>query len=190
MCAKIPAGVCTGKVKDMKKKIIKQIVVALMLVGVIVLVSCGFKGCDTEEPVDVQVYKALDDVVSSAIESDENPDQLLTATESRNGYEVLSYTETETGVLVTFLVYAPDLYTVAKEIDENYQFETEEELKSAVIDAVGKAQIVEQEITMEFRKTDDGYEPILTMEFIDAYYGGVIKLLDEALSKLDEEEAQ
>ena len=82
------------------------------------------------------------------------------------------------------------MYTVAKNIDENYTFETEEELKNAIIDSIGKAQIVEQEITMEFIKTEAGYEPVITMEFIDAYYGGVIKLLDEKLAELNEEVAE
>ena len=43
---------------------------------------------------------------------------------------------------------------------------------------------------MEFQATENGYEPILTMEFFDAYYGGVLKLLDEALSKNNEEATQ
>ena len=173
-----------------KLVIIKQIALILILIGVITLGSCSFKGCDKEEPIDVQVEKALQEVLDVAMSEEGEPDELLVVTESRSGYEVLSYSETETGVLVTFLVYAPDLYTVTKQIDENYVFETDEELKKAVVEAVETAQIVEKEVTIEFRKTENGYEPILTMELIDAYYGGVIKLLDEALSKLDEEEAQ
>lgn len=172
----------------MKKSVLIAIIATVVVFATAVLVGCTWFNKD--EPIDVQVQNALNDVLNDAMSEDEEPDELLAETESRSGYEVLSYTETETGVLVTFLVHAPDLYTVAKEIDENYEFETEEELKAAVIDAVGKAQIVEQEITMEFRKTDDGYEPILTMEFIDAYYGGVLKLLDEALGNMDEEAAQ
>lgn len=172
----------------MKKSVLIAIIATVVVLVTVVCICCIW--LKKEEPIDVQVQNALNDVLNDAMPEDEEPDEILAETESRSGYEVLSYTETEIGVLVTFLVYAPDLYTVAKEIDENYEFETEEELKAAVIDAIGKAQLIEQEMTIEFIKTDDGYEPILTMEFIDAYYGGVLKLLDEALDKMNEEVAQ
>ena len=143
-----------------------------------------------EKPVEEQAKEALESVMDSAILADEEPDELLVATESRSGYEVLSYSETDTGVIVTFLVHAPDLYTVTKDIDENYTFEAEEELKNALIDAIGKAEIVEQEVTIEFEKTDDGYEPILSIEFIDAYYGGILKLYNEKLTEKNQKEAE
>ena len=173
-----------------KSEFIKRIAFALMLVCVLALVSCGFKGCDKEEQIEVQVQNALDDVLNDAMPENEEPDELLVETESRSGYEVLSYTETETGVLVTFLVHAPDLYTVVKEIDENYEFETEEELKAALIEAVSQAQIIEQEITVEFALVDGEYVPMLSFEFFDAYYGGIFKLLNESLGDMDEEVAQ
>ena len=141
-----------------------------------------------EKPVEEQAKEALESVMESAVIADEEPDELLVATESRSGYEVLSYSETDTGVLVTFLVYAPDLYTVAKEIDENYEFETKEELRNAVIEAIEKAEIVEQEVTLEFKETENGYEPMLTEEFFDAYYGGILRLLTEVLTEQDKEQ--
>lgn len=152
-----------------------------MIVGVLVFVSCGFKGCDKDEPFDIQIEKVLDNVMKEVMSEDAEPDELLVATESRSGYEVLSCTKTDIGVSVTLLVYAPDLYTVAKEIDENYVFETKEELRATLIEAIGKAPIVEQEITIEFEETEDGYIPLLTEEFFDAYYGGILKLLAEMM---------
>lgn len=166
-----------------KSETIKRIALALVLIGVLALVSCGFKGCDQEEPIDVQAQNVLQNVMNDVMLEDGEPNEILVATESRCGFEVLSYTKTDTGALVTLLVYAPDLYAVAKEIDENYVFETEEELKNALIEAIGKAQIVEQEVTIEFEKTEDGYIPLLTEEFFDAYYGGVLTLLDEMMAE-------
>ena len=93
-------------------------------------------------------------------------------------------------MLVTFVVHASDLYTLAKELDETNEYATEEELRSAIVEAIGKAELVEREVALEFRATENGYEPILTMEFFDAYYGGVLKLLDEMLSNKNEEAAQ
>lgn len=167
----------------MKKSVlIKRMVLALMLVSILALVSCGFKGCNKDEPLDIQaVEQVLEEVMYEIALEDSEPNEVLIATESRCGFEVVSYSSTESGVIVTFLVYAPDLYTVAKEIDENYVFETKEELIVVLVEAIGKASIVEQEITIEFEKTEDGYVPLLTEEFFDAYYGGVLKLLNELM---------
>lgn len=169
--------------------------VTTLVVAAFVLVGCSLFNKD--EPIEeqipdieTQVQKSLKDVFDSVISGDTEPNELLAETEYRNGFEVLSYSETETGVLVRFRVYSPDLYTVAKEIDENIVFDTEEELRAAVIDAVSKAEIIEQEIEVEFIKTDEGYEPVLTMEFFDAYYGGILKLLDDALAKMKEDTAE
>ena len=180
----------TSKTVRTKIKIalVTLIVFTVLIVEAVTMVGCSCSG--NNEPIDVQVQNALQDVLNVAMSEDEEPDELLVETESRSGYEVLSYTETESGVIVTFLVHAPDLYTVAKEIDENYEFETEEERQSAVIDAVGRAEIIEQEVTLTFVKTDKGYEPILTEEFFDAYYGGILKLFSEAIDKMTQEVAE
>ena len=83
------------------------------------------------------------------------------------------------------------MYTVAKNIDENLEFEKNHELRKAVIEAIAQAELVEREITVECRKTENGYEPVMSMEFFDAYYGGVLKLLNERLTNPQEkEEAQ
>ena len=174
--------------------------ITILVVTTFVLVGCSFFNKDEPiedqlpedivseiEDIETQVQGSLQDVLNAAMSGDAESNELLSETEYRNGFKVLSYSETETGVLVTLLVYSPDLYTVAKEIDENYVFETEEELEAAVIEAVGKAEIIEQEIEVEFIKAGDGYEPVLTMEFFDAYFGGAFKLLDDALAEMNEE---
>ena len=187
----IPAEVKRGKGKVMKNKvIIKQSVLALMLICVLAFVSCSFKGCNQDEPIEIPLDQVLQAVLNDTISDDAETDELLKATDSKSGFELISYIETETGVLVTFLVHAPDLYTVIKEIDENFVFETEEELKNALIEAIGKAQIVEREITVEFSLVDGEYVPMLSYEFFDAYYGGVFQLLNESFGDVNEEVAQ
>ena len=172
----------------MKKR--KSLLIIIILSAILIAATAILVGCSKEEPIETQVYNALQDVLNEAMADDGEADALLTETESKNGYRIVSVNENDTGVVVTFVVYAPDLYTVAKEIDENNTYETEEELRAAVLEAVSRAEIVEQEVTIEFIKTDNGYEPILTEEFFDAYYGGVLKLLDEAFNKKLEEEVQ
>lgn len=178
-----------NQLKKNKKTILALIISAILLISVtVILVSRSW--FNTEEPLDTQVQKALQYMLEDAMSVGDESDELLTKTEERSGYKVISCTETETGVVATFLVYAPDLYTVAKDIDENYTFDTEEELQNAVVEAIGKAEIVEQKITIEFVKADNGYEPLLTMEFIDAYYGGILKLYNEKITEKNQKEAE
>ena len=175
----------------------KKVWIAIAIIGIIAAIAIVGALCikewlanTNERPVEEQAKEALESVMGSAVLADEEPDELLVATESRSGYEVLSYSETDTGVLVTFLVYAPDLYTVVKDIDENHAFETDEELRQALIDATKEAPLVEREVTLEFSLVDGEYIPLLNFEFFDAYYGGIFKLLNESRGDVNEEEAK
>lgn len=169
--------------------------VTTLVVAAFVLVGCSLFNKD--EPIEeqipdieTQVYGALNDALNEAMSDDESSDELLTGTDNRNGFEVISYRETETGVVATLRVYAPDLCTVVEEIDENYVFETEEELRKVLIEAIEKADIVEQEVTIEFEKTEFGYEPIITIELIDAYYGGILKFYNETITNMQKEDEE
>ena len=186
------------------KRIIKFLTLLFIVAGMLfALVGCSFFNKDEPvedqlpedivsdiEDIQTELQGSLQDVLNSAMSGDTEPNELLSETEYRNGFEVLSHSETETGVLVTFRVYSPDLYTVAKELDENYKFETEDELRVAVLNAIAEAEIIEKEVTIEFAETDKGYAPVLTMDFIDAYYGGVIRLFEESFVDVNKEAAE
>ena len=192
----------------MKKRIVLISIIAIIIVAAVVggillfqgklngedqvdstdpSVTDGATDSIDNQPIEVKAQHALQTILNASTAEGEEPDELLTQAESRSGFEVVSCTETETGAVATIRVYAPNLYAVAKEIDENNQFESEEELRQAVIEAVGKAEIVEQEIPLEYVMTENGLEPVLSMEFIDAYYGGIFKLLEDALKTTDKE---
>ena len=192
----------------MKKRIVLISIIAIIIVAAVVggillfqgklngedqvdstdpSVTDGATDSIDNQPIEVKAQHALQTILNASTAEGEEPDELLTQAESRGGFEVVSCTETETGAVATIRVYAPNLYAVAKEIDENNQFESEEELRQAVIEAVGKAEIVEQEIPLEYVMTENGLEPVLSMEFIDAYYGGIFKLLEDALKTTDKE---
>ena len=142
---------------------------------------------ENDQTLKGQAQRAIQELLDFSAEDDKEQDELLTEAESRSGFEVLSCEETETGAVATVRVYAPDLYAVAKELDENNQFDNEEEMRKAVIEAVAKAEIIEQEVLLEYVMTENGLEPVLSMEFIDAYYGGIFKLLAETFNKKNEE---
>ncbi|MBE6699325.1 MAG: hypothetical protein E7584_03675 [Ruminococcaceae bacterium] len=178
----------------------KKVWIAIAIIGIIAAIALigapyikdwlANTNAKDEKPIEEQAKEALQSVIDEAVFADENPNEVLSQTEERNGFEILSFSETETGGVARVRIYAPDLYTMAKELDEKNEYVTEEELKNAIVDAIDKAELVEREVILEFQATENGYEPILTMEFFDAYYGGVLKLLDEALSKNNEEATQ
>lgn len=173
-----------------KEKTLKIILIVAAILVIMAAISIGLVLLLKKEPLELQVQHSIENVMDAVVAEDEEPDPLLKETESRNGYEVLECTESEMGATATIRVFAPDLYSIAKKIDENYEFDNDEDLMQAIIEAISKAEIIEQEITLEFEKTSDGYSPILTQEFFDAYYGGVLKLFDEAISKAKEEAGQ
>lgn len=142
------------------------------------------------QPVDSpskQAESALDAVLAAPIsevetEGEETP-AFLSEMEDQNGYEILSFEETDDGAVATLKVYAPDLYSVAKQLDSELSYETEEEMLAAIDLAIKNAPTVERQVELNFEKTDEGYQPILTDEFLDVYYGGVFRLYKEMLTE-------
>ena len=102
--------------------------------------------------------------------------------ESRNGYEILSFEKTQTGAVATMRVFAPDVYGVANNLDSSNTFNDANALMNALDNAIKTAPIVEKQVVIEYILTNQGYAPILTAEFLDAYYGGIYQLRDEAIA--------
>lgn len=128
----------------------------------------------------------LDEVLEAPIlevntEGIETP-AFLYSIESRNGYEILSFEKTETGAVATIRVFAPDVYGVAKNLDSSHTYTDANILMDALNNALKTAPIVEKQVVIEYILTDEGYAPILTAEFLDAYYGGIYHLRDEAIA--------
>lgn len=80
-------------------------------------------------------------------------------------------------------VYAPDVYNLAKELDAQGSAVNPDAMQAVLVEAVQNAPIVKNEVQLLFVLTDNGYKPILTGEFMDAYYGGVIRLLEEMVNQ-------
>ena len=106
----------------------------------------------------------------------------LYSIESRNGYEILSFVKTKAGAVATLRVFAPDVYGIAKNLDANSVYSDSNALADALDNALKTAPIVEKQVIIEYILTEEGYEPILTVEFLDAYYGGIYQLRDEAIA--------
>jgi len=105
--------------------------------------------------------------------------------EEKNGYELISLEEKDHFIIGTFRVFAPDLYAVAKTVDKIDP--DSKNLEETVLDELNLAPIVEKEVSLVFERTEEGLSPILTSDFIDAYYGGAYRLYQEYLQVLAKE---
>ena len=151
--------------------------VAGIIIGIVLLTKPNY-----EEQAMTSLKVAL--TIPSIFEEEETP-ELIRQVEEENGYELTSLEEKEHYVVCTFRVFAPDLYSVAKEVDDINP--DSEKLEKTVLKELDSAPIVEKEVSLVFEKTEDGLSPILTSDFIDAYYGGAYRLYEEYLQILAKE---
>ena len=165
----------------------------LVLAAVLLLslTACGGKTPEndttiTVEPLTETQKQSLDTSLDTALtvpESEKADDPaFLTEMEKKNGYEVLSAESQGDTVTATIRVFAPDLSTIAKQVDAQSSGKSKEELLEAIQQAVAAAEPVEKTITVEFEKNGDTYTPLITAEFFDAYYGGIFQLYDQLLT--------
>ena len=155
--------------------LIGVLVLALVIGGVAIWQGRPAMEATLEETLDVVLYVPEE-------QAEEEPD-FLKEIEKRNGYEVISYEAVENGYSAVLRVYAPDVYGVAKKVDAYAPISDQEMLLQVLTEEMKEAQIVEREVELSFVETGDGYEPILTDEFMDAYYGGIIRLYEEMLAE-------
>lgn len=120
-------------------------------------------------------------ILEANIEGIETP-AFLSTIEARNGYEILSFETNEDGAVATMRVYAPDVYNAVKDLDASQTYTATDELLIALDDAMKNAPIVDREVILHYVLTDEGYTPVLTSDFLDAYYGGFYRLRDEFIT--------
>ena len=130
--------------------------------------------------------EALDRALDLSLATDQIKEpEILTIMEEKNGYEIISIDEKEE-VVAKIKVYAPDLYSLAQKMSE-YRWDDEAQMEKEIIAQLEKEKIVEKEVQLVFIKGEKEYQPILTSDFVDAYYGGALRLKEEYLLKIMEE---
>ena len=138
---------------------------------------------ETLPPLSTEKIKSsLDTALSVLEEGSENDPAFLRSVDEKNGYEVLSFEQTESETTAIVKVFSPDLYSIAKKLDSDGITRTEEELSQAILSEIATAPLIESQIEIELTLTEDGYIPVLTSEFLDALYGGVFRLYDDMLT--------
>ena len=155
-----------------------------VLIGLLVLalVIAGVAIWQGRPKTETMLEQTLEASLYVPAEPDEEEPDFLTEIENRNGYEVLSYETTEDGYRAVLRVYAPDVYGVGKKVDVEYAAADEAELLEVLAREIKSAELTVKQVELLFEKTEEGYRPVLTAEFMDAYYGGVIRLYEDIIA--------
>lgn len=117
----------------------------------------------------------------------EGEPELLAKIEQKNDFEINGLTKESSSYVAQVMVYSPDLYSIAKTLDLNNVWRSTEDVQKALESALDTAQPIQVQTSVIFDKTDKGYEPVLTTDFLDAYYGGVIQLYQDMLNEATRE---
>lgn len=110
--------------------------------------------------------------------------EYLTKTEELNSFEIISFTADGELADAVVKVSAPDLYSTVKKIEAMEDKSTAE--KEAMLPAeLAKAQITVTELEMQFELINGEWKPVITDEFLDAYYGGIGRLRSEYFAQIE-----
>ena len=164
-----------------RKSLVFIILIALLflIAGSIVVIVNNQKR--KQEEIRTNINHSLADTLCAPgelIEGEETP-AFIIRLESMSSYQVLSLVQNDTYIVATLKVTAPDLYGVVEELEETSKAVSRDEALSLVDSALQDAPMVENEVELIFKMIDGQYEPVLTSEFLDAYYGGALRLQQE-----------
>lgn len=168
--------------KKLSKKMIIIIAVAAAAVAVITTVLVIILTAPKELSNEV-LKSSIDDRIASVQLPCEEAPSYITVMEEMTGVTVLSFEREDDIATALVRIKAPDLYTATKSLEESGELDPET-IDAALAELLRKADMVETELSMTFYLTDDGeWKPVITEEFLDAYYGGIIRLRDEAYNE-------
>lgn len=164
--------------KKLSKKMIIIIAVAVIavaaVIAVIIIVTSPKKA--SKEILESSVNECIEFVNLP----DEQVPNYIEVLEERARVTVKKFVSDGDTATATVTVTAPDLYTTVMELNSREDV-TVDEIDSLLSEMLAKAEMLETELTLEFYRDEDGeWQPFLTEEFLDAYYGGAIRLRDEA----------
>lgn len=165
----------------MKKLSRRTILIIASVIAVVAISIAVAVILTTPKKLNNEVLEAsIDDCIASVQLPGEETPEYISVMEESVIVTVLSFEKEDDIATALLRIKAPDLYTAAKTLNDSGSFDPET-IDSTLAELLRKADTVETELSMTFYLTDEGeWEPVLTEEFLDAYYGGVIRLRDEA----------
>ena len=136
---------------------------------------------DTVEEAEKDLVPTIAETfIDTALPNEEVP-TFLEKLEKLQSFTVLSVKTEENGLIETVLsVSAPDLAWVMEKV-EKAEAATEDEMNAVLEKAVAEAPLRSEEVNVTFAKEDDKWHPIMTDEFFNACYGGIIDLREDML---------
>lgn len=160
----------------------------LILLVCICMLLCGCKKDQPpkEDALSLELLQQiLDDTMSQAQADAEGTPEYLLEMDERTSVEVTEFEEVEDGYAIAQVtVSAPDLYSVVKSLEDE-KFADESEVDEALTEGVKDADLVETELEIEFHLEEGVWTPVLTEEFADACYGGMMTYRQEYYDGLE-----
>ena len=146
----------------------------------------GGEVAETTPPLSAAVaQQVLDTTMASAKEEGEELPEYLTELERRTSWTVLSAVDAHDGTgEVTVKVSAPDLYSVIKAL-EKQAFPSTQAMDAAVTEALCSAPLRERELVLDFVMDGPRWEALLSAEFTDACYGGLLTYREELYASME-----
>ena len=169
---------------------------AWILMAMLLLTGCSSGQADETDPkkdgVSAIGAKEAEEILGNRLQAaqlseDEQAPAYVTMTEEKSSYEITSFVENGDLADALLLVRAPDLYSLLKEIEAREGL-TDEEKMAALEQELPNAGMLETEVAMQFQLVNGQWQPILTSEFMDAYYGGILRLRAEIYESMMEGE--
>ncbi|MGM9635370.1 MAG: hypothetical protein ACI3YE_04375 [Candidatus Avispirillum sp.] len=159
------------------------VVVAIAATGLIVFLILHNARMNKDDPK-IVLQQSIDNSLAIPYEltQDENTPEYITTIERMSKYEILEINQSDGITIAKVKVSAPDLYSVALGMETEVDGMGEDEIMASVNTALKDAPVLEIETELLFEEIDGEYRPILTSEFLDAYYGGVLRLKEKVFA--------
>ena len=141
---------------------------------------------ETTPPLTVAAaQQVLDSTMASVKEEGDAPPAYLTELERRTSWTVVAAQDGHDGTgEVTVKVSAPDLYGVIKSLEQTV-FPDTQAMDAAVTEALRSAPLRERELVLDFLVDGPRWEALLTNEFTDACYGGLLTYREELYASME-----
>ncbi len=165
-----------------KKAIVISICIAVLLSTIIVLIFVCAPSNSGEKEAIRSLRQTLQ-MPSTLVEGEETP-LVITYIEKRSNYKFISFKKNKDGTATAKVrVTAPNLYEAVKIVEENTDTFSETEIQNRLVEAMQQLPAIQKTVTLVFVKEQGVLQPELTSEFLDVYYGGIIRLREELLNK-------
>ncbi len=161
------------------KRIINTIIKFLICIMVLALLTCCSNADSIEEKLVASITKEINE--PAVLFDEEETPAFLAYLEEESCCEIVSYVSDEELITATVKVTSLDLCgAVVNVVLEDYSDESQ--IDEMITQQLKDLPFVENEVELSFEVNDGEYNPILTDEFLDIYYGGVLSLRDSMIN--------